>query len=119
MAMTGKLMPAKAHGTNESILFARASSKAAALKGSGKICRRRELLTGTPGSMWAPLVCATDLMRWGESKGDENDRRYRAMKKISLRAHTVKSTVYASKVSRWSRKWLSWAEGYEGRTLFV
>lgn len=74
-SMIGKLIPVMIQGRVESILLARAISRAAALKGSGNSCRSRDVLTGTPGWIRPPLVSSTLLIRWGERSGDEKERR--------------------------------------------
>lgn len=86
-------MPAKIHGKVESILLARASSSAAALKGSGKSCFNKDVFIGAPGWTWPPLLSSTLLMRCGDKRGDEKDNKYRAMKNSSLSAQATNSTV--------------------------
>jgi hypothetical protein len=57
--------------------------------------RRDAGLLGFPG--WKVLGASPCLVTWrrdGDRSGEENDRRYRAMKKVSLRAQNRKSTVY-------------------------
>lgn len=72
-AMTGKLMPARIHGTVLSILFARAISKAPALHGlENKVLGLG--WAGEPG--WVdttPLLFAA--RREGDSRGEEKERR--------------------------------------------
>lgn len=71
--MRGKLMPVRIQGTVESILLARATSRAAALKGSGKSCLSSDELTGAPGWTSPPLDSWTLAMRWGERSGEEKE----------------------------------------------
>jgi len=85
-------MPAMTQGTNESILFALANSNAAALWG----LRKSEApgCAGLPGRRDAPVVplfvtCSRD----GDRKGEEKERRYKAMKKSSFKAQNRKRTV--------------------------
>ena len=69
----GKEIPAITHGQNESILLARASSRAPALYGSGNNLDR-VVCAGDPGC----ADCGALLMgcrRDGESVGEEKDRR--------------------------------------------
>lgn len=71
--MTGKLMAAMAQGMVESILFARASSRAPALWG----LKRRELgPVGLPG--WRVIGESPALVTWrrdGERRGEEKESR--------------------------------------------
>lgn len=104
-SMTGALMPAKIHGTVLSILFALAISRAPADQG---FANNRDGFgcAGEPG--WAAEIMFPELgpvpssgmSREGESVGDEKDRRYKAIKKSSLRAQKTNSTVYRGAVSR-------------------
>jgi len=90
--MTGRLTPAMTHGQNESILFARANSNAAALWGFAK--RKEAGKAGFPSwSVWPASPFFDTCNRDGDKRGDEKDRRYRAIKKISLRAQKRKRTV--------------------------
>lgn len=103
-SMTGALMPAKIHGTVLSILFALAISKAPADQG---FANRRDGFgcAGEPG--WAAEIMFPELgpvpssgtSREGESVGDEKERRYKAIKKSSLRAQKTNSTVCRGAVS--------------------
>lgn len=81
-------------GQNESILFARANSNAPALLGLAKR-KDAEGLDGLPG--WreaaAPVPLFVTWRRDGERRGEEKDRRYRAMKKTSLNMQKRKRTV--------------------------
>jgi len=84
-------MAAMTHGPVESILFARANSSAPALCG---LKRRDTGPLGLPGtSVLGASPCLVTWRRDGDRRGEENDRRYRAMKKVSLRAQNRKSTV--------------------------
>lgn len=86
--MTGPETTARIHGTVLSILFALASSIAAALQGFGR------MLLGTFGEPgWAEVASPVGAKSEGERYGEENDSKYSAMKKSSFRAQTVKSTV--------------------------
>ena len=76
-----------AHGTRLSILLALASSNALALHGLVKR-PANVLLTGTDD--W---LAATGCRREGDSVGDEKERRYKPMKKSSLRAQQINRTV--------------------------
>lgn len=76
------------HGTVESILFARAASIAPAENGDGK----NKLgfgAAGVPGVSVEGLASAKSV---GLKRGEEKERRYSAMKKISFRAQKVKRT---------------------------
>ena len=72
--MTGRLIPTITQGQKESILFARASSNAAALYGF----KRRDA-AGEPGFPgWSVVAALPSLLTWsrdGERYGEENDRR--------------------------------------------
>jgi hypothetical protein len=95
MNMMGKLTPAMTHGTNESILFALANSNAAALWGLRK--SDAPGCAGLPGWKEAPVVpLFVTCRRDGERKGEEKERRYRAMKKTSFNAQKRKRTVCGS-----------------------
>ena len=78
------------HGQKLSILFARASSIAQALPGVAKI--NDEGCEGLPGCDDAPALSSVGRSE-GDRMGDENERRYSAMKKSSLRAQTRNKTV--------------------------
>jgi hypothetical protein len=74
--MMGALIPARIQGQVESILLARAISNAAALYGFVNNWRMRELF------IWAPFWIAaavfespTVLRSWGDSRGEEKDKR--------------------------------------------
>lgn len=87
-AMTGAEIPVMIHGQRLSILFALANSMAPALHG----LVNRLLGAGCPGlpGVWpSPTGCRRD----GESIGEEKERRYRPMKKSSLRAQQMNRTV--------------------------
>ena len=75
MAMMGKLTPAMTQGQNESILLARASSRAPALYGLVKSCLRTELLTSAPCWMAEALCSPTCSSSCGDSSGDEKESR--------------------------------------------
>lgn len=94
--MTGKESPAIHHGQKLSILFARASSIAQALPGAANSADAG--WEGLPGCADEPNVPSFDS-RDGDSKGDENESKYRAMKKSSFKAHTTKRTVYEAKLA--------------------
>lgn len=86
--MTGDEIRASAQGTLLSILFARANSMAYALPGA--IRSDEAGWDGLPGCVVEPGLPSTGSND-GESNGEENESRYRAMKKTSLRAQTQKS----------------------------
>ena len=86
--------PAIIHGPLLSILLALASSIAPALHGA--VVKRCWGEAGVPGWRVDGPVSRSD----GVSVGEENDKRYKAIKKTSLRAHRVKSTVYVRIVSK-------------------
>lgn len=91
--MTGKLIPAMIQGKVESILFARASSKAPAECG---LANRNDagVCDGFPGCRdWPAVPLVAIWRRDGDRRGEEKDSRYRAMKKTSLRQQKRKSTV--------------------------
>lgn len=74
MAMTGKLTLTRTHGQNESILLARAISRAAALYGFRNSCFRSEVLTA-PDWTVSPPVSLTSLSISDEMGDDEKDTR--------------------------------------------
>lgn len=82
------------HGIVESILFARANSKAAALCGLANMREEADGPEGLPGRSVdpAPLVFLTSNKE-GERNGEEKERRYRAMKNTSLRQQKRNKTV--------------------------
>lgn len=86
--MTGLDARVKTHGTMLSILFARAISIAAALKGLGKRSEGVGMcgVTGEVASVDRPAEGRSA----GVIRGEEKQRRYRAMKKSSLSAQQVK-----------------------------
>ncbi|CRK46039.1 hypothetical protein BN1723_016637 [Verticillium longisporum] len=57
---------------------------------------RSDVLTWAPAWIWAAPVSPTLLSREGERSGDEKERRYKAMKKSSLRAQKTKRTQTTS-----------------------
>lgn len=93
-AMIGKLTPAITHGQKESILLARANSNAPALWG---LANKKDAdgEAGFPG--WREAADEPLSPTWrrdGERSGEENERRYSAMKKISLSAQKRNKTVW-------------------------
>ena len=88
-AMIGKDTPARTQGQNESILLARASSKAPALHGFGNAFKREACAAEWTCCM--PWV--TGFSKSGDKVGDEKDRRYKAMKNSSFRAQNVNRTT--------------------------
>jgi len=93
--MTGREILAMIQGTRVFILFALAISNAPALYG----LENNELevggADGLPGCRVVPAspfltTCNNDGVKYG----DENDKRYRAMKKASFSAQAQNSTVY-------------------------
>jgi hypothetical protein len=91
-AIIGELMIRIIHGTNESILFARASSNAAALWGLAKM-NFGGGLAGDPGWRVVLVPLPETCSREGDRYGEEKERRYSAMKNTSLRAQKTKRTV--------------------------
>lgn len=91
--MIGALIPARIQGKVESILFARANSRAPALYGLVNSCRRTELLTCAPIWIAAAFDSPRGSRSCGDKSGEEKDSRYKAMKKISLRAQQTKRTT--------------------------
>jgi hypothetical protein len=92
--MMGSEMIASVHGTTESILFALASSNAPALHGFANK-DAADGCVGLPG--WREEAASPDfavVRREGERYGEENDNRYRAMKKSSFAAQQTNRTVY-------------------------
>lgn len=87
-AMTGKDTAVIAHGTRLSILLALANSNALALHGLVKRPANVVIAATDDG-----LLLATGCRRDGINVGDEKERRYRPMKKSSLRAQQIKRTV--------------------------
>jgi hypothetical protein len=91
-SITGRLIAAIAQGSVESILFALANSNAPALCG---LNRRDPGLLGFPGwSVVGPSPCFVTSRRDGERSGEEKERRYSAMKKVSLNRQNRKRTVW-------------------------
>lgn len=84
--MMGALARVSTHGTAESILFARASSIAAALNG---LENKRD---GT-GSKGVVGVVSVGHFRAGVTIGELKQRRYSAMKNSSFAAHATNRTV--------------------------
>jgi hypothetical protein len=91
-AIIGALILRITHGTNESILFARASSNAAALWGLAKM-NFGGGLAGDPGWRVVLVPLPETCSREGDRYGEEKERRYSAMKKTSLRQQQTKRTV--------------------------
>jgi hypothetical protein len=89
-AMIGAEVKVKIHGTVESILFARAISIAPADHGLVKNIEGFGA-AGEPG--WMDVGFCLSPRRVGERSGEEKERRYRAMKKISFMAQNVKRTL--------------------------
>lgn len=91
-AMTGNDTPAMIHGHVLSILFALANSSAPALYGLAKSIDGTGC-AGLPGCVDEPGVLGRGWRREGDRMGDEKERRYSAMKNISLKAQKRKRTV--------------------------
>ena len=92
--MTGPLSMHSIQGKFESILFARAISIAAALYGvgdqiDGLDCRD---IVGLEAS-------SSGHLSFGVMMGELKQRRYRAMKKGSFKAHVTKRTAYSFQAS--------------------
>lgn len=93
-AMIGAEMPVITHGQKLSILLARASSNAPALQGLAKSVEIGAM-AGDPG--WAEAGTAASPTGWsrdGESVGDENDSRYRPIKKSSFIVQNKNRTFF-------------------------
>jgi hypothetical protein len=89
IAMMGAEVSVKIHGTVESILFARAISMAPADQGLVKNMEGFGT-AGEPG--WIEDGVCLSPSNVGERSGELNERRYRAMKKISFMAQNVNRT---------------------------
>ena len=87
-------MPVRIQGTVLSILLARAISIAPALHGLTKMVLGFGC-AGEPGCVEVmPPLLSLVTSRDGDSNGEEKERRYKAMKKSSLRAQNMNNTVY-------------------------
>jgi hypothetical protein len=91
--MIGAETPVITQGQKLSILFARASSNAPALHGLAKSIDGAGW-AGLPGCVDEATSPPTGWSSDGERMGEENDRRYRPIKKSSLKKQKMKSTVY-------------------------
>lgn len=89
--MMGNDTMAAIHGIVESILFARAISMAPA--DHGEVKSRDGFGAGGLLSTVAGVIPERGSRSCGDNIGDEKERRYRAMKNISLRAQKVNRTA--------------------------
>jgi hypothetical protein len=90
--MTGNEMPVMIHGQVLSSLLARAISRAPALQGLAKRLAGSGC-AGFPGWAEESWESETGCRSEGDRVGELKDRRYRPMKKASLRAQQMKRTT--------------------------